>query len=139
MDKVSSFATYMFNIMPGSQFKFYIPMIAICLILLLGSLLFGFLYKNKKKEDLAFKHYFKKTANRLSLMGMLFLLLILVRYENIPYFSMRIWTYLSFLLLAYFIYKYLKTYFVDYTKERHNLHNKVFSPENKYLPNKHKR
>ena len=139
MDKVKAIANYLFNIMPGAQFKYYIPLIVICLILLFGALLFGFLYKNKKKEDLAFKHYFKKTANRLSLMGLLFILLVLVRYENIPYFSMRIWIYLSILLLEFFIYKYLKIFFVDYKREHKNASNRVSSPENKYTPNKNRR
>lgn len=139
MEKVKAIVSYLFGIAPGPEFKFYIPMIALCLLLLFGALLFSFLYRNKKKEDFAFKHYFKKTAGRITMLGLLFLILVLVRYENIPYFSMRAWIYLSLLLLAYFIYKLMRTYFVDYKKEHEGSKNKVHSPENKYLPNKHKK
>ncbi len=144
MNTISSLFYYLLSPHPGSQFKFYIPMIILITILIIGGLAFSIIYKKRKKEDFAFKKLFQKTAARLILLGLLFLILTLVRYESIPYFSMRIWLYLSFLLLAFFLYSTIKTYKVKYPRERENLDIRMHSKkrkvsEKKYLPNKKRR
>lgn len=141
MDKIKAFASYLFNSAPGKEFKFYIPLIILAVILILGSIVFAIIYKQRKKHDFALKRLFKKFSSRLALLGLLFLFLIAVRAENIPYFSMRILLYLSFLLLIFFAYKYIKVYKVTYPKEKENVNTIINRPEkhqNKYLPNKKK-
>ncbi|MEK7127079.1 MAG: hypothetical protein AAB848_03135 [Patescibacteria group bacterium] len=142
MEFIKSAAHYLFSRNPGTQFKFYIPLIILICLLFLGALAFSVIYKNKKKTDFAFKHYFKKTAGRLFWIGFLFLFLVLVRYENIPYFSMRILMYLSLLLSVYFIYKTAKTFLKDYPREKQNVQSRIGMHEHKelqYLPNKKKK
>ncbi|MFA6992796.1 MAG: hypothetical protein WC269_06010, partial [Candidatus Gracilibacteria bacterium] len=66
-------------------------------------------------------------------------ILTLIRYENIPYFSMRIWLYLTLLVLVYFIYKLVKTLAVDYKREKTNTQSHKTEQVKKptvYLPNK---
>ena len=127
MEFIKSIAQYLFSRNPGVQFKFYIPLIILIGLLFLCAIAFSVIYKNKKKTDFAFKHYFKKTAGR---------------YENIPYFSMRIFMYLSLLILVYFIYKTVKTFIKDYPREKQNVQSRIGVNEHKelqYLPNKKKR
>ncbi len=143
MNTISSLFYYFFTPNPGSQFKFYIPMIVLITLLIAGGIVFSIIYKRKKRKDLTFKKLFQKTATRLVLLGILFLILTVVRYESIPYFSMRIWLYLSFLLLAIFFYLTIRTFKIKYPKEKENLekrtHNmKKRETENRYLPNKKK-
>lgn len=143
MNTISSLFYYFLSPNPGSQFKFYIPMIILVALLIIGGIVFSVIYKKRKKKDLAFKKLFQKTATRSVLLGILFLVLTLVRYESIPYFSMRIWLYLSFLLLLFFLYTTIKTFKVKYPKEKENLekrshHMKKRETEKRYLPNKKK-
>lgn len=136
--------SYFFSKNPGPQFNYYIPMIILLAILIIGGITLGQIYQSRKKYDFAFKRLFKKTAKRMILLGLLFGILTLTRYENIPYFSMRIWFYISFFLLGWFIYKTVKTYKIEYPKEKENVEKNTHvssmkKEENKYLPNKKKK
>lgn len=142
MEYIKSFFSYLFNVAPGTSFSYYLPMLALSGILIAGAIAFSQLYKKKKKTDFAFKRSFKNLSSRMLLFGILFLLLIAVRYENIPYFSMRFLLYITFAIFLYFVYRYLKTYKVDYPKEKANaaLNKRVTKDDkNKYLPNKKKK
>jgi L-asparagine transporter-like permease len=144
MQSIKSFFFYLFYPLPGSQFKFYIPLLILALLLIVGGVIFSALYKNRKKTDFAFKRLFVKTSKRLVILGILFLLLVVVRYENIPYFSMRIWIYLSLFLLLFFAYKTAKTFKVEYPKEKENIMNKLGpittkGEERRYTAKKNKR
>lgn len=142
MEYISSTFKYLFNSNPGTAFKYYIPLLILASVLVISSIAFSAYYKKRKKVDFAFKRLFKSLSNRLILFGILLFILIAVRYENIPYFSMRIWLYILLLVLLYFVYRYLKVCTVKYPKERINADTKrqyVKKEENKYLPNKKKK
>jgi glucose uptake protein GlcU len=144
MDKATSILKYLVDPVPGTHFSYYMPLMVIALVLIAGGVAFSLLYNRKKKEDFAFKRLFKKTGSRMVLLGLLFLFLVAVRYEMIIYFSMRIFLYLSILLLLYFLYRQMKKIFVQYPKEKTNMiTNMKFNTSqkevNKYLPNKNKR
>ena len=142
MEYISSTFKYLFNSNPGTAFKYYVPMLILASLLVVGSIAFSAYYKKRKKVDFAFKRLFKSLSNRLMLFGIFLFILIAVRYENIPYFSMRIWLYILLLVLLYFVYRYLKIYKVKYPKEKINADAKkhqVKKEENKYLPNKKKK
>jgi len=144
MEKVKLIVSYLFSSVPSDKFSYYIPTITVALLLLLGAVVFSLMYNKKKKEDFAFKRIFKKTASRLTFVGLLLLFLIAVRYEAIPYFAMRIWMYLGVLLTVFILYRQVKFYFKDYPKERHNMissiHANVSQKEaSRYLPNKKKK
>ncbi len=131
MKSISSFFFYLFYPLPGHQFKFYIPLLVLSFLLIVGGIIFSVFYKNKKKEDFALKRLFQKTSKRLVLLGLLFLFLVAVRYENIPYFSMRIWIYVSLGLLLFFFYKTIKTLKVDYPREKQNIENNLVGTRKK--------
>ena len=120
MDTVKNFFEYFFNRMPGQEFKYYLPAAILVTLLLIAAISFSVIYNKKKKEDFAFKRLFKKTSSRLIIFALLFLVLLGVRFENIPYFAMRIWLYATAAFFLYFIYKTVKTYKVDYPREKQN-------------------
>lgn len=138
-----NFLKYLFNTNPGTEFKYYLPLGILIAILIVSSVAVSIIYDHKKHHDFAFKRLFKRTSLKLFLFGIFFLFLMGVRYENIPYFSMRIWLFLGLLVLAYLICKLVKTYFVEYQKEKLNAHHTAVNNETrevkKYLPNKKKR
>ncbi|MEK7086131.1 MAG: hypothetical protein AAB953_03915 [Patescibacteria group bacterium] len=138
-----NFIKYLLSPNPGTAFKFYIPLAILIVVLIATAIAFSIIYNHRKKQDFAFKRLFKRTSTHLLLLGLLLLFLTGVRYENIPYFSTRILLYLSLLLLLYFLYKTIKTYRVDYPREKQNAHH-VFSEQSsgeikKYSPSKKKR
>lgn len=117
MNSIKSIFSYFFSPVPGPQFKFYIPLIILIIALIAGGIAFSIFYKKKKKEDLAFKRLFKNTSKRLILFGILFLVLIMSRYQQIPYFSMRILIYISLAALMFFTYKTVKTAKIEYPEK----------------------
>ncbi len=139
MENVKSFLYYFVDSTPGSQFTYQIPVIIIAAALIIGSIVFSGYYKKKKKSDFAFKRLFKHMPRNMMLMGILFVLLLIVRYENIPYFAMRLWLYLSLILLLYLVYRYVRIYTKVYPVEKLNAQPKSKKQEKKYLPNKKKK
>src|SRR3989339_1357590 len=116
------FINYLFAATPGHQFKFYIPLIILGALLIIGALFFVYIYKEKRKIDPTFRRLFKKLSSRMTLFGFLFLILVAIRYENIPYFAMRFWLYLVGLFFLYVAYKYLYAYIKVYSKEKQETH-----------------
>lgn len=142
MEKVKSIFSYFFTRIPGTEFKYYIPFVIFIILLIVGGIAFSAYYKHRKKTDPAFKRLFQKTSTKLVLLGIMFGLLTLLRYERIPYFSMRIWLYLGILLFLWFVYHTVRVYKVDYPREKQNVHQiyQVVEKDKKiYLPNKKKR
>ncbi len=136
---VMEWLKYIFNLNPGQQFRFYIPLFIIAGLLMLGSIAFAFIYKSRKDNDFAFKRIFKNTGKKLFWTGFLFLFLTTVRYEAIPYFSMRFLLVVAFGVLAYILYTTIKDYKVVYPREKQNVSEKLSKAsqsKNKYLPNK---
>lgn len=120
MNTVKNFFGYFFERMPGQEFTYYMPILVLIGLLVLGAIGFSVIYNKKKKEDFAFKRLFRKTSSQMIVFAVLFLVLLGVRYENIPYFAMRLWLYVTGAFFLYFIYKNIKTYRVDYPRERQN-------------------
>lgn len=138
MAYLKNIVNYLFSRNPGQNFSFYTELIILIALLFIAAIVFSQIYRKRKKYDFAFKRLFRKTATKLTLMAILFTVLTIFRYENIPYFSMRVLLYISLLLLLYFIYKTIRTFKVDYPKEKQNagLYKQATVKEKKYLPNK---
>lgn len=139
MEYLKNILKYFFAKYPGQNFGFYTEFIIFIAILIVGAIAFSIIYQKRKKYDFAFKRLFRKTASRLTLFALFFVLLIAVRYENIPYFAMRIFLYLAIVWFLYFVYKTVRAFQVDYPREKENAKiNKPVAtgPEKKYLPNK---
>ncbi len=114
---MTNLLTYFFTTTPGPEMRFFIPLFALAGLLIVSSIAFSVIYKKKKKQDLAFKASFRSLSKNLMFLGIGFLLLTVVRYENIPYFSMRIWLYLLCLIALYTAYYYVKEYKTSYLKQ----------------------
>ena len=124
METISSILHYFFTSIPGKEFAYYNYFYAFIGLLIIGSIIFSQTYKKKKKTDLAFKKLFKNVSNRLMTFGIIFGLLVLLRYEQIPYFSMRALLYLTGGLFTYWLYKTVKTYKTTYLKAKQDQDNK---------------
>jgi len=120
METISSILEYFFTSVPGKEFAYYNHFYVFIAILFILSIAFSQIYKKKKKTDIAFKRLFKKVSSRLMTFAIAFGLLILLRYEQIPYFSIRILLYLTGGLFIYWLFKSLKKYKVTYIKEKRN-------------------
>lgn len=127
---------------PGVDFRFYIPLVILVILLFVGAVAVSIIYDRKKHYDFAFKRLFRKTSLHLSLFGILFLFLLAVRYEGIPYFSARILLFAGFAWLGYYIYKTVMIIRKDYPREKENVKNITINNQtkkvHKYLPNKRK-
>lgn len=137
-----NFIKYLFNTNPGTEFKYYLPLGILIAILIVSSVALSIIYDHKKNTDFAFKRLFKKSSLKLFLFGIFFLFVMGVRYESIPYFSMRIWLFLGLIWLLYFIFRIVKTYLTTYKREKSNTQHIAITTETKevkkYLPNKKK-
>ncbi|MBU1152250.1 hypothetical protein KJ632_05520 [Patescibacteria group bacterium] len=141
MEVIKQFLSKLIDSTPGSDFSYYIPLSILATILIIGGLGFSYFYNHKKKTDFAFKRLFKNLSKNAYIFGGFFIVLALIRYENIPYFAMRLWLYTVFAIFIYQVYRYIKIFRTKYPKEKENAKLR-FTPkqqENKYLPNKKKR
>lgn len=139
METAKSILFYFFGKTPSTEFSYYIPLSIICGLLIIGSIVFSLIYKKKKKTDFAFKRLFRNISKRMIIIAILFIVLMLIRYQNIAYLSMRIWMYVVGLVFLYFIYSFVKTYIKDYKIEKENAsahHHVATKKDSKYLPNK---
>lgn len=141
MDLLTNFLSNTIKAAPGTEFKYYYVMAGLIAILLIGAYVFKryFAYK-VKHNDFVFKHIFKKVPVRMVYFSIGFIFLTAVRYENIPYFAMRLWMYLLLLglivTIAYYVYKFIKVY----PKELQNFRARsVTKQETVYTPHKKKK
>ena len=136
---------YLFEKAPGQAFNYYTVVLAVVALLAIGSFAFKNICKKRARErDFVFKKMFRKVPSRMIYFAIGLLFLVVVRYENIPYFSMRILLYLLLLGIAVTAGWYLYKYFKVYPKERDNFESRqaiktVEETKTKYLPNKKKR
>ncbi|MBI4235262.1 hypothetical protein HY604_03100 [Candidatus Peregrinibacteria bacterium] len=143
METIKNIVKNIFASDPGPDFNYYLPLLVLAILLIIWGVVFSGIYDRKKKTDFAFKRCFKNLSKTMVLFGCLFLLLLAVRYEGIPYFSMRLWLYTSTLIFLYLVYHYVMVYIGKYTKEKTNssvlqkdyLENKKIS----YSPSKKKK
>lgn len=137
-----NFISSLFKSSPGVSFSYYPHLLTLAALLIIGSIVFHFIYKKKKKTDVAFKKAFQDVSKRSCIMGILFLALVAVRYQNIPYFSMRLWLYIAVAMVIFYVYKYVKIYTKDYKETKARMHEKqvhTTKQEKQYLPHKKRR
>ena len=101
----------MFELQPGSEFKFMVILIVFFLILAIGSFYLDAWIKKQPHRN-AIKKLLPHFPNRLRILGIIGFVLLFFRYENIPYFAMRILLVLLLLgiisYIGYSLYKFKK-------------------------------
>lgn len=110
METIGSFFNYLFDATPGPDFRYTWPMLILGIALLIGASIFNMHYKKRKKTDIAFKKLFAGVSTQMMTFGILIIVATAIRYENIPYFAMRIWFALIIFVFLYYIYKNIKLY-----------------------------
>ena len=120
MQTLRNLLAYIFNSDPGQAFSYYIPMLVLVVLLIAGSIYTSRLYEKKKRSDFAYKRLFKNLSKTMATFGVLFLILLGLRYESIPYFSMRLWLYITFGVFLYVAYRYVEKFRKQYPIEKAN-------------------
>ncbi len=138
------FISYLLDPKPGSAFQYYIPAIVFTVLIAIAAIAFRHIYNSKKKSDPVFRKTFRNTQRNFWLFFGLFAFLIAVRYENIPYFSMRLWLLVAGLWFAYAIRRGLLRYKNQYKVQTEKEASRKAQSEqnaamNKYTPSKKKK
>lgn len=138
MDLLSNTTHYVFGRAPGAQFSYYMAaLVIIGIMVLTGMGLKNYYTKKVRGGDYVYKKMFKKVSNNLVYFAIGFLFLVAVRYENIPYFAMRLWPILLGIGFLVYLGRQLYKYFKVYPKELSNFESRPkHSEKNAYLPNK---
>ena len=116
-----NFISYILETSPGTEFAYYIPVVVFIAVLVIGAMCMRHLYKARKKTDIAFRRLFKNTTKNLVIFIIIFTVLLLARYENIPYFSMRLWMFATGLAFIIIFLRAVKRYTKDYPKLKGNI------------------
>lgn len=100
---------YFFRPIPGSPFRFYIPLLILGIVILIGG---GIMMRilRKKKEDRSFKKLFSAIPGQCFWIGILLLLNIGARYERFPLVGARFLLYIVLGSLIYCSLKHLYNY-----------------------------
>ncbi|MFC1615580.1 hypothetical protein ACFL21_00420 [Patescibacteria group bacterium] len=137
MQTIKYIIKYVLTKNPGSEFNYYLEIGILSAILISGGIIFGMIYKRRKKHDFAFKKLFKRVSKFAVYLGLAYGILLLIRYEQIPYFSMRLWLFITSILLAWFIFRFLRIFITVYPKEKANINrNKKVKKVEKYSTKK---
>ena len=138
---IKNFINSVLEITPSNAFNYTKEMLILSAILIIASLIFSIFYNKQRKNNIAFKKSFRKTSKRLATFGIIFLILTGIRSEQIPFFSMRLWLYGTFIFFIYSMifstikstkeYKKITKDLSEKSEKRRNTKN-----EKVYLPNK---
>lgn len=123
---------YFFLPLPGSNFRFTIPLFILFGLLIVGSFILRFLLRRKKRGDPILYRLFKKTAGHMRLIGIIGFLLVLARINKAPMLSMRILLYSVLIIFVIWAWKQIYCYRVTYPREHEHFRRKT--AQIKYLP-----
>jgi len=112
---------YIFTANPGHAYTYYFVFVPLAILLIAFGFQARMKYNKLKREDYAYKRLFKSMHSRSMMLGLLILFLVLIRFEQIPYFSMRIWSYAVLGLVVWLAYKYIQKFRIDYPREKQNV------------------
>lgn len=110
--------SYLFSLSPGFGFNYYTPLFIYCGIVFVGSYGLDFYIKKHKNENRVLKSMFGSLPSKLRWLSIVTAFLVLTRYQNIPYFSMRAWLFISLLVAVYLTVKYLRLLIQKYPAEK---------------------
>ena len=130
------YLVYMFQFLPGSEFKYYIPVLIFTGILVLT----GLYIRNRIKKEKAFRKIFKNSSGNYFTVAVITLFLLWARYEEIAFISMRFILLLSILSGLFLLYRSISKYRKDYPemKEKLNRREQTTSKKKVYSHSKKK-
>jgi len=137
MSVILNLLQYLFQPLPLGQFKFYYILVIIAVAALVASIALK-LFLRKQKEDKIFKKLFRNLPGKLFTIAILEGLYVLVRFEEMPYVSIRFLNLVILIYAAYIVFHYGQIYYKIYPAEKK--HHQEQIRLNRYLPRKnHKR
>ncbi len=136
MNTFNQIILYFFSPNPGRAFEYYYAIGALILVFFL--LTFGiYFYATKHKEDKAFKKLFRNYPTKFVILAVLLAMYLFIRYNNVPFFSMRFMMYILLISSAYVIYAVIMTFYKKYPEEKNRREKRL--EQNKYIPKKKKK
>lgn len=136
METLNQIVLYFFSPNPGRVFNYYILIGALITLFILLTVLV-YLYVRKNKEDKAFKKLFRNYPTKFLILAGLLGIYLILRYNYVPFFSMRILLYVLLGSSVYVIYAAIHTYLKKYPEEKERREKRM--ELNKYIPRKKRR
>jgi len=133
MSIISNLILYFFSPLPEGPFRFMYFFIVLGAISLIGGIVLK-VYLKKQKNDKIFKKLFRDLPGKLILIGILEGLYVLVRWQRLPYLSLRFLNYLVLAYVIYVVFHYVQLYIKVYPEDKK--HREAQIKKNQYLPRK---
>lgn len=126
---------YFFEPLPSGQFKYLNALIIVAVVTMLISIALR-IHLKKQKENKIFRKLFRDLPGKLQLFALSEGVYLLVRYERMPYLSMRVLNYMIWAYGIYTVFRAAQSYLKIYPSEKkHHDHQLKL---NQYLPRKKK-
>ena len=136
MDIVNQTILYFFSPNPGREFQYYI-LLGILIAIFIALTVLIYLYAKKHKDDKAFKKLFRNYPTKFIILAVLLGLYMLLRYNGVPFFSMRFLLYILIGSCIFVVAMAVKTYLKKYPEEKKRRDDRMAL--NKYIPKKKKK
>lgn len=108
---------YLFHPNPGKAFQYYY-FVGTLVVLLAALGIFIHVYIKKSREDKSFRKLFRRYPSKLWTLAISLGLYLLIRYNQVPFFSMRFLFYVLLALTIYLLYLMINTYLKSYPAEK---------------------
>lgn len=118
MQKFNDLVLYFFHPSPGRSFEYYYFIGALIAILVVLAIVLHIYIKKMNREDKTFRKLFKRYPSRLWTLAVLFTLYLLIRYNFVPFFSMRFLLYILLGVTVYLGYQMINTYLKIYPEAK---------------------
>ena len=133
MQTITTLLQYFFEPIPAGQYKFMYLFIALAVIGLAASIALR-IYLKKHKEDKILRKLFRTFPGKLQTVSICLGLYILVRYEKMPFLSMRFLNYIIIGTAIYLLINAFQLYSQVYPHEKKRHEQQIKA--NKYVPRK---
>lgn len=130
---MNTILNYFFEITPSGRFDYMYLFIILAVITLILSIA-GHIYLKQHKGDKIFRKLFSSVPGKLQMLAILLGLYVFVRYERMPFLSMRFLNYIILGTGIYLLIRYAKIYLKIYPEAKRHHENQL--KLNKYLPRK---
>jgi|GEM_PF-1386440 len=133
MSFITTVIQYFFSPLPDGPFRYMYFFIVLAAVSLIGGIALT-VYLKKQKDDKIFRKLFRDLPGKLILIGVLEGLYVIMRWQRLPYLSMRILNDMLLVYVVYVVIHYAQLYLKVYPTEKKHHHEQI--KKNQYLPRK---
>ncbi len=137
MNIIYDFFRYFFHPIPGPKFNYYIPLLIIAAVLIIGGIAMKLYIRKHSSDNKSFRKMFGRVPYQLFWLAFFFLIGLFGRYEKFPLLGARFVLYVTALMAIYLIGKNVYSYVKVYPQQRIQL--KETPAQKKYTTEKYSR